>query len=132
MADRVADLLLRAAAHDIAACVALAHAPGIDDSIIGFHAQQACEKCLKAVLSAGGIEFGRTHDLVRLTSLLEASGCTLPPVAQGIDLLNPYAVEGRYGLVDAGRLDRAAALEVIDTMFAWAKETIAPARPAGS
>jgi hypothetical protein len=54
MTDRVADLLLRAAAHDIAACVALARAPGIHDSTIGFHARQACGKCLTAVLSAGG------------------------------------------------------------------------------
>jgi hypothetical protein len=69
---------------------------------------------------------------VRLTCLLEASGYTLPPVAQGIDVLNPYAVEGRYGLVDVGPLDRAAALEAIDTMFAWAKETIAPSASAGS
>lgn len=131
MADRIADLLLRAAARDIAACVALVQAPGIDDNIIGFHAQQACEKCLKAVLSAGGIGFGRTHDLVRLTSLLEASGYALPAIAQRIDVLNPFAVEGRYGLVDAGRLDRAAALVAIDTLFAWASGAIAPSPSAG-
>lgn len=131
MADRVADLLLCAAARNSAACVALVQAPGIDDSIIGFHAQQACEKCLMAVLSAAGVEFRRTHDLVRLTSLLEASGYALPAIAQRIDVLNPFSVEGRYGLVDAGRLDRAMALEAIDTIFAWATATISPSPLAG-
>ena len=126
MTDRVADLLLLAAAKDIRACRVLSDAQDIDDSVVGFHAQQACEKCLKAVLSAASIEFRRTHDLLRLIALLEDNGHVLPSAVQGIDALNPYAVEGRYGLVEAGHLDRAGTLAAIDAMYAWARDQIDP------
>jgi hypothetical protein len=35
----VAKILLQAAEQDLAACEALAQAPGIGDAIVGFHAQ---------------------------------------------------------------------------------------------
>ena len=38
----------------------------IPDEPLGFHAQQAIEKCLKAVLAAHEIEFRKTHDLNQL------------------------------------------------------------------
>lgn len=38
----------------------------ISDEIVGFHAQQAVEKWLEAVLGSRGIEFEHTHDLRRL------------------------------------------------------------------
>jgi HEPN domain-containing protein len=33
----------------------------IADAIVGFHAQQAAEKSIKAVLAAREIEYGKTH-----------------------------------------------------------------------
>ena len=76
MADPLADqpvyeLLLASAEQDLAACKLLAASAGIGDAIVGFHAQQALEKSLKAVLSAHMIEFRRTHDLVTLLDLLQ-------------------------------------------------------------
>ena len=44
-----------------------------------FHAQQAVEKLLKAVLSHHGVTYGRTHDLGRLVELVESSGLPLRP-----------------------------------------------------
>ncbi len=60
-----------------------------------FHAHQCVEKYLKAVLTALGIEFPRTHDLTELNALLP------PAIAAGVDIadlaeLNPHAVRARY------------------------------------
>lgn len=44
---------------------------------VGFHAQQAVEKALKAVLAARSVEFPRTHNLAQLLDLLREQG--LPP-----------------------------------------------------
>lgn len=121
MVESADTLLLRAAAIDVAACKALAATPGMADVVVGFHAQQACEKCLKAVLSARRIEFTRTHDLLRLTELLAAHGIAVPSGAQWIDELNPYAVEARYGLVEAGALDRPRAIATVEAVLEWAR-----------
>ena len=125
MVDTVAALMLRAAAIDGAACKALAAVPDMDDSVIGFHAQQACEKCLKGVLSAAGVDFSRTHDLVRLLDLLASQGIEVPPEAQWIDELNPYAVEARYGIVKTSPLDRPRALLAVALLRAWAVQRVA-------
>lgn len=45
---------------------------------MGFHAQQACEKFLKAVLVRHGIVFERTHDLVSLVGLCANHGISIP------------------------------------------------------
>jgi len=47
--------------------------------VLGFHAQQAVEKALKAVLSGAGLAYPRTHNLVMLSELLRTSAIALPP-----------------------------------------------------
>lgn len=42
----------------------------IRDEIIGFHAQQASEKLLKALLMAKNIPYRKTHDLRELIDLI--------------------------------------------------------------
>jgi HEPN domain-containing protein len=54
------------AGDDFAAYRTLAEAAHIRTAITFFHAQQAVEKSLKAVLFAHGVEFRRTHDLYEL------------------------------------------------------------------
>jgi HEPN domain-containing protein len=120
MVESVAARMLRSAGVDVAACKALDSAPGMVDTVIGFHAQQACEKCLKAVLATVGADVPRTHDLLRLMELLDAQGSAVPASAQWIDALNPYAVEARYGMVEPGKLDRQRTLASVDEMLAWA------------
>lgn len=46
--------------------------------ILGFHAQQAVEKSLKAVLAFHDIEYPPTHNLAALLVLLSANGIGLP------------------------------------------------------
>jgi HEPN domain-containing protein len=58
-----------------------------------FHAQQATEKALKAVLVAAGTDFPRTHVLERLADLL--GDVELVDRSVLIDL-TPWAVAGRY------------------------------------
>jgi HEPN domain-containing protein len=59
-------VLARKAEDDAKAMQLLTPDAEISDEIIGFHAQQAVEKWLKAVLGSRGIEFEYTHDLHRL------------------------------------------------------------------
>jgi len=65
------------------------------DSAIGFHAQQATEKLLKAVLTNRGIVYGRTHDLDLLLDLLRDGEIPRPPDAERLAGLTPYAVVPR-------------------------------------
>ena len=87
---------LRLADRDIEAFDVLRKASHIHSSIIGFHAQQAIEKSLKAVLFAHQVEFERTHDLVRLSYLLRQSAIEPPLSDNSLRRLNPFAVMMRY------------------------------------
>jgi hypothetical protein len=74
-------------------------APGIADTVRGFHAQQAIEKLLKALLAQLDIPFDRTHRLERLVTVLLASGETLPETTLPLSELNDFAVFYRYDLI---------------------------------
>lgn len=124
MAESVAELLLAAAREDAKALRALSPLTDIADAMPGFHAQQAIEKALKAVLSANGIAFRRTHDIAELLDLLSDRGLPAPPFAESLDELNPFAVEARYGLVNPGVLDRAQACSRIEDVLEWAARQI--------
>lgn len=60
-----AERFLRLAKRDQAAFAALLNAPAVDPAVC-FHAQQAAEKALKAVMCLHGLEYRRTHDLEEL------------------------------------------------------------------
>jgi len=83
-----------------------------------FHAQQAVEKAMKAVLAAKSIEFPFIHDLDSLGRLCEKSGIELPSTLDGMDKLTPFAVIERYGSEVAGPLNRDHALK-------WASAAVA-------
>ncbi len=91
--------------------------------VLGFHAQQAVEKALKAVLSGAGLAYPRTHHLVMLVELLRGAGIDLPPDADALGDLTPYGVVLRYDemLVDAPAPARLADVEAVVTRtLAWA------------
>lgn len=75
---QLAAILARKAAEDAVALGEFGRNPNIADSILGFHAQQAIEKWLKAVLADKGVDFEYTHDLRRLIELVEELGITFP------------------------------------------------------
>ena len=127
MADQ-ADLardLLRIANDDLSAVEALVDVGTVSDAIVGFHAQQAAEKALKAALAFRGQEFPFTHNLSVLLQLCEDAGLDVPAAAAGVDVLTPYGVAGRYGRPSPGAVPRSAALALATAAVAFARSVIA-------
>ena len=73
--------------------VRLNHPDEMTAEIAAFHAQQAAEKALKAVLIKRGISIRKTHDLEELHRLV---GGDFEPSAEELAPLTPYAVQSRY------------------------------------
>lgn len=102
----------------------LAETRSIADESVGFHAQQALEKCLKAVLALHGVEFRRTHDLAVLLDLLDRQTGLIPPYAGELDDLTPYAVILRYDILGSNPLDRGHVRTMVEAVHRWADEQI--------
>jgi HEPN domain-containing protein len=61
-----------------------------------FHAQQAAEKYLKALLTWYQIEFPKTHIIEELLDLVEQADSSMSSNLQDAVLLTPYGVDIRY------------------------------------
>ena len=115
--------LARKADDDATAVREFAANPQIADSIIGFHAQQAIEKWLKAAMALRGLPQTRIHDIDRLAEILEDDGVELPVDRDRLDELTQYAVPLRYeDVLDAEPLDRDAAIALIGTVDGWIRD----------
>jgi HEPN domain-containing protein len=120
--SQLAAILARKATEDAVALSEFEANTNIADSILGFHAQQAIEKWLKAVLADKGIDFEYTHDLRRLIELVEELGINFPFITGEIVMYTEFAVPLRYeDLLDAEPLDRGAAVSLIGEVEAWAR-----------
>jgi HEPN domain-containing protein len=117
-------LLLRKAREDADAVEKLAPDPEIADSVVGFHAQQAAEKSMKAVLAACGDEFPWTHDLRHLMDRLDDVATPLPESLRDVRALAPWAVEFRYGETIDDQLDRKQAFALALDIIAWAEASV--------
>jgi HEPN domain-containing protein len=88
---------------------------------IGFHAQQAAEKYLKAFLARNAVEFPKTHDLEGLLDLMAGVNSTAAESLRHATTLTPYGVDYRYPsdypdltLTDArGAVDLAAQVKAV-------------------
>jgi HEPN domain-containing protein len=111
--------LLRLASRDLNAVIAMQDAALVADEIVGFHAQQAAEKALKAWLTAAGLQYPLTHQLARLLALLESAGAAVEsfwPLVR----LTAFAVQARYeeDTVDADEpLDRVAIVAEVQALL---------------
>ena len=74
----VAEILARKSEGDAKAVRLFAGNEEVGDDIIGFHAQQAIEKWLKAVIAGRGEKFEYTHDLHRLVMQVTHESGELP------------------------------------------------------
>jgi HEPN domain-containing protein len=122
-----AELLLRKAQEDETTLGILLSNPTSPEGAVGFHAQQAIEKLLKAVLAAKGIRYPWRHDLADLTDLVRRSGLGFPDDLDDLRLLTPFAVEVRYGdLPEEGQepLDRDRTAELVRRTREWAERII--------
>jgi hypothetical protein len=86
-------LLIKAAEDETAL-----HVDGNPESVLGFHAPQAVEKLIKALLSQLTTPFELTHDLGRLQTALRGAGEILPVTPIPIGDLSDFAVTYRDDL----------------------------------
>lgn len=99
----------------------------IRNEIIGFHAQQASEKLLKALLMAKNIPYRRTHDLIELIDLLADNGIKFPEPLMEIRTLSPFAVDFRYDYIpeeEEEPFDRKRALEMVRMLRNWVEKML--------
>jgi HEPN domain-containing protein len=122
----VPQVLLGLARDDELAAKSLLSVEGVTDAILGFHAQQAVEKSLKAVLAFREVEFPFTHDLDGLLELCQGHGIDVPEELSDVDNLSPYGVQLRYGAIQPSVLDRDEALRWAASAIDWATSIIDP------
>ncbi len=119
----VAKTLLEKAKRDKERAKILFSASPSDVERIGFNAQQAVEKALKAVLAYHDVHFPRTHDLGELLKLLVANGIEYDERLNESEKLNDFAVEIRYESAEFD-LDAETALELAERAIAFAETFI--------
>jgi len=127
VSNETAHGLLARALDDAAAVRAALPLAEVTDGIVGFHAQQAVEKSIKAVLAAREEPFPFTHDLEGLIERYASAGIEVP--AELVDiagLLTPYAVRHRYGGDPPTLVGRESALRLADAAVSWAAAAVAP------
>lgn len=120
---------LRFAGEDLKAARKLCGDADILPNVVGFHAQQAVEKSIKALLIHAGEKFPFTHDLDELSGLYSGNGRTIPFDRAKLDELTPYATHRRYpGYVhQPGVKEQQRLLALAEEVFAWAQSVIGPA-----
>lgn len=91
-----------------------------------FHAQQAAEKALKAVLLFKKIDFPLVHDIEELLELAKQNGLVLSREVNDAGALTPYAVEARYPghLEELTPGDVDEAIRIAEAAFTWASGVI--------
>ena len=98
------------------------------EAMVGFHAQQAAEKLLKAALFLAGAVPPRTHNLTQLLELITASALQPPAGSEALRWLTPYAVLYRYegeAEADEERLARQMVREDLRRLRAWVEALLA-------
>lgn len=104
------------------------------EAVVGFHAQQAAEKLLKAALFLAGVAPPRTHNLAQLADLAASSGLKLPTGCEALRWLTPYAVLYRYegdADEDEERLARQEVRDNLRRLRAWVEERLVSAEEPG-
>lgn len=115
---------LRMADRDVTAFMKLKSDPKVHIASTCFHAQQAVEKCLKAVMFERGILFPPVHDLVRLAFILREHGIDTPCPLEDLRKLNPFAVTFRYDDTDIPLVTADAVGEMVAQMREWAGKVV--------
>ena len=118
---------LRFAQSDLAIAQMPATPPVLREALC-FHAQQAVEKSMKAILILHRVDFPRTHNLKLLYNLLK-SVISLPPILRDATELSDYAAQIRYpGDFEAeSREDHERAVRLAQAVVEWAEKIIAEA-----
>lgn len=123
---KFANVLLTAAKRDFKALSNMIDQNIFEDEIFGFHAQQAIEKALKALLNISGIKYTKTHNLDDLLRLLKDNGVSINDSFEELTYLTDYAVSFRYDSIDyfEEKLDRSLIINQIDYLLKYVTEII--------
>jgi HEPN domain-containing protein len=93
--QRLVSEWIRKARLDLSVAERLAPEAAFRDIVV-FHAQQAAEKYLKALLTRHQVEFPKTHVIRRLLLLLETVQPELAHALSDAEWLSPFGVDVRY------------------------------------
>jgi HEPN domain-containing protein len=98
----------------------------IAPELLAFHAQQAAEKALKALLVQRQIEFPHTHAIGPLLNLCQAAGFEGVESLAGVASLTRYAVATRYPGEEepVSRQEAREAAELAARALAWVERQI--------
>jgi len=98
----------------------------IAPEIIAFHAQQAVEKALKALLIQRQVEFPRTHIIGVLLVFCKESGYKIEENLEEAATLSRYAIASRYpGETDPiTRQEAKLAADLADQVINWVESQI--------
>ncbi|HDQ70900.1 MAG TPA: HEPN domain-containing protein [Chloroflexi bacterium] len=90
-----------------------------------FHAQQAVEKSIKAVLIHHNVEFRKVHDIDYLMTMLPPD-VSLPPEAEQVVGLTGYAVMLRYpgDYEDLTEEEYRETIQIAQAVVTWAERII--------
>jgi HEPN domain len=124
--DDLAKLLMEKAAGDEKILLRLIDDDDIPDDGLGFHAQQAVEKRIKAVLARNEVVYERTHNIAYLLKLLDGANLHRPDGADDLPNLSPWATELRYGRPSGAVLDRPQMRTLVEQTKTWANAQLSP------
>jgi len=87
-----------------------------------FHAQQAVEKAIKAVLVDRAAAFPYTHSIEMLITIARGAGISWPSELDDVAILTDYAVTARYPYpsADMDDAERALAVTLARRVLEWA------------
>jgi len=112
-------------AHSDLQLAKISRPPGVMLESLCFHAQQAAEKALKAVLISLRIPFAKTHSIRMLLDLFPET-LPLPEGVEEAASLTDYVVMGRYpgDTEPVEEEEYQEAVNMADTVVSWAEEAI--------
>jgi HEPN domain-containing protein len=119
-----AKALLARALDDEAAARALQDVDNVSDAVVGFHAQQAVEKAIKAVLVLNAVSYRFSHDVAYLIELCETAGVEIPGELEDVDRLTVFAVRLRYDDLPSTHVSRSEAVAWASAATRWARGVI--------
>jgi HEPN domain-containing protein len=95
-----------------------------------FHAQQAAEKAIKALLIKLDVNFPYVHDLAELLTLVEKAGQGVPESIRQAERLSKFAVFTRYPGIGPSIKEKeyGETIEVAARVVKWAENIILPKR----
>jgi hypothetical protein len=125
--NELAQLLMEKAAGDEKILFRLIDDEDIPDDGLGFHAQQAVEKMIKAVLAHNEVVYERTHNIAYLLTLLDGGSIPKPDRADDLPNLSPWAAELRYARQPETVPDRQEMCSLVEQTKTWAEARLAVA-----